>query len=129
MIQEVESPGVVLDPLVLREQSYLIARGVRPLAVLGHCSSDPQVMLRVATQIEGHAEPGCIPFVVDREDGCADFGCAAAAWAVDLRPWVALAKIPSEREARIMGLLLGVFAQCDSDVRRGARWTRLPSID
>lgn len=63
--------------------------------------------MRVATQIEVHAEPGCIPFVVDREDGCADFGYAAAAWAVDLLRWMALAKIPSEQEARIMGLLLG----------------------
>ena len=42
----------------LREHAYLVARGVRPLSLAGHClaDADPDLLLRVATNLERHAE-------------------------------------------------------------------------
>lgn len=95
----------------LAEQAYLVARGVRPLSLAGHCHLDQQhslLLLRVATQIERHAEPNAIPFVIDHEDGVASFGYAGSRWALDLYEWVVKEPaVPQEQRHRIIGLLLG----------------------
>src|SRR5687767_3391453 len=92
---------------LLSEQAYQVARGVRPLALLGHCPSDEMTMLRVATQVERAACPGAVPFVVDQGDGFAGFGYAGAAWAVDLFQWANdSTQVPQEQRHRINGLLL-----------------------
>jgi hypothetical protein len=96
---------------LIREQSYLIARGVRALALLGHCTNEPVEMLRRATLLDSLAEPGAIPFVIDRGDGFADWGFAAAQWVLDLYSWLtkktAQDAVPQQQVARILGLLLG----------------------
>ena len=98
-----------LSSELIREQAYLIANGVRPLALLGTCEAESTTMLRVTTQLENAAGPAAIPFVVDRGDGLADFGYAASAWALDLFRWLSRADsaIPAEQKHRIRGLLLG----------------------
>ena len=94
----------------LKEQARLVARGVRPLALIGHFSAHPLTMLHTATKIEGCAETGSIPFVIDRGDGMADYGYAAAQWVLDLYAWVIRIPgntVPSAQRHRIVRLLLG----------------------
>lgn len=93
---------------VLAEHSYLVARGVRPMALAGWCTSDPMIMLRAATRLEAVAETGALPFVVDHQDGSATFGYAAAPWVLDLYEWLGKGSaVPQEQRERITGLLLG----------------------
>jgi hypothetical protein len=100
---------VELSPELVREQAYLIAKGVRPMALMGTCVADPTTMLRVTSQLEIAAEPNAIPFVLDRGDGLADFGYAASSWALDLFQWITRddGLIPAHHKHRIRGLLLG----------------------
>lgn len=101
-------PGTSDD--LLTEQAYLVARGVRALALVGHCESEPLTMLRMATRLEAQAAPGAIPFVVDRGDGWADLGFAASGWVLDLYSWLSKESqdtVPEPQRSRILGLLLG----------------------
>jgi hypothetical protein len=103
--------GLRASDEVIQEQAYLVARGVRALALIGICPADPLLMLRAATRIEAFADPAVIPFVVDRGDGVADCGVAGAAWALDLYRWViASDALPPVQRERIIGLLLGYSA-------------------
>jgi hypothetical protein len=114
------NPGRVLSTVTplpsedaLREQAYLVARGVRPLSLAGHCrvGCEPDLMLRVATHVERHAETSVIPFVVDHGDGIASYGYAESRWALDLYEWaVSDPSVPQEQRHRIIGLLLGYGA-------------------
>jgi len=94
---------------VLREQAYLVARGVRPLSLAGHCFlGEGDLLLRVATHLERHAEANAIPFVVDHGDGAASYGYAGTRWALDLYEWtVTDPSVPEEQRHRIIGMLLG----------------------
>jgi len=97
---------------VLREQAYLVARGVRPLSLAGHCHVGVgDVLLRLATQVERHGEANAVPFVVDHGNGAASFGYAGSRWALDPYEWsVKDPSIPQEQRDRIIGLLLGYGA-------------------
>ena len=96
------------SPDLLSEQSYLVARAVRPLALVGHCSAEPDVLLRVATRVEDGAGPNVVPFVLDHGDGTASYGYAGASWALDLYAWAVQDEdVPQEQRERIIGLLLG----------------------
>lgn len=101
----------VTDDLIA-EQSYLVARGVRLLALVGHCQADELEMLRTATRIERLAVAGAIPFVADRGDGVADYGFASHAWAIDLYQWAAREDhaVPDVHRHRVIGMLLGYDA-------------------
>lgn len=93
---------------LLGEQAYLIARGVRRLALVGMCPAEQTVMTRVATRIEEHGNENCVPFVVNLQDGHAAFGYASAGWALDLYEWIMTTKhVPQEQRERVLGLLLG----------------------
>lgn len=97
----------VSDDLI-HEQAYTVARGVRSLALVGHCPADSITMLTTATRIEQLAIPGAIPFVIDRGDGVADFGFARASWAIDLYRWMTNNDaVPEVHQHRIVALLLG----------------------
>ena len=62
-------------------------------------------------ELERHAQPGMIPFVVDHDDGVASFGFAESRWALDLYEWtVRDPAVPEEQRHRIIGLLLGYGA-------------------
>jgi hypothetical protein len=108
---------------LLREQSYLVARGVRPMADLGACPADPALLDRIVTRLENKADSAAIPFVVEHDDGSASFGYARAGWTIDLYRWVLNTEIPQERRSQIIGLLLGYSADeigrfCDADTGR-----------
>ena len=127
----VDTPAAVeLSQELIREQAYLIANGVRPLALVGSCEADSETMLRVTTQLENAAEPNAIAFVLDRGDGFADFGYAASQWALDLFQWATRAdsSVPRRQVHRIRGLLLGygVEAIRSFEERSGGRLFREP---
>jgi hypothetical protein len=95
---------------LIHEQAILIARGVRALALIGTCEAEQVVMLRVATKIERLAYGHIIPFVLDRRDGTAEYGYAAAQWVLDLLRWLfwdSPETIPPKQKDRILGLLCG----------------------
>lgn len=97
------------DDLV-REHAYLVARGVRPLAIVGECSTDNMTMMRTATRIEALSVPGAIPFVCDCQNGSAEYGYAAEPWVVDLFEWLMTAEghmVPTQHRHHVLGLLLG----------------------
>ena len=99
-----------MEPSYLKEHAYLIARGVRHIAIAGHCQASHKSMLSVASQVEVCAVQGAIPFVVNRGDGIADYGYAAAQWALDLYQWVVcspVAHVPRRYAHHILGLSLG----------------------
>ena len=94
----------------VREQAYLVSRGVRPLALLNTCELDDAAMANRFVQLNQLAgQYQVIPFVLPREDfPCAMTGFAAAPWVVDLLAWSY--KQPPRQHHRILGLLLGYSA-------------------
>lgn len=115
---------------LLREHVYLVARGVRALAIAGWCEADELAMLRAATLVESHVESPALPFVVNHGDGRATYGYAAAAWALDLYQWAHAEQVPQEQRERIVGLLLGYSPEAVArfeDQGTGRRFTSLAS--
>jgi hypothetical protein len=96
-----------MNPNEVREHAYLVARGVRPLAIAGNCLGDDRTMFETAASLEALGCHGAIPFVFPREDGHADYGYAASAWCIDLLRWAESNAVPEKHRHRIVGLLLG----------------------
>lgn len=98
---------------VLDNEAYLVSRGVRPVALLGHCPAEPVIMLRVRTLI-GYARLAShvIPFIFPEGEGTesAAFGYAQHRWSVDLLEWALTAAVPPVRKHEILGLLCGYSA-------------------
>lgn len=92
---------------LLREQSYLVARGVRPMSLIEWRRSDSPTLTRLSTLLDANRQAGALPFVIDHGDGNASYGYAAARWVVELYEWVSNKEIPQERRDSILGLLLG----------------------
>ena len=99
------------------EHAYLVARGVRPMAIVGHVEADKNLMLQAASRLETvSVGESVIPFVIPRSDGFADCGFAAARWVVDLYAWlVGPDGVPEDHAHRIRGLLLGYNAEAIRD--------------
>ena len=112
---------------LLREHSYLVARGVRALALAGWCGCDAQSLLRAATRVEMCASELTIPFVVDHGDGNATYGYAASRSVLDLYEWAQRAAIPPVQRVRIVGLLLGYSPAALSDFDGQASGRRFSS--
>jgi len=113
---------------LITEHAYLVARGVRPLALTGWCPADAVVMLRVTTRLESAAETGALPFVIDHQDGSASFGYAAARWVLDLYEWIVRdTAVPQEQRERITGLLLGYAPDAISRYEEGVTGRRFLS--
>jgi hypothetical protein len=94
----------------LRDAAYLISRGVRPMALLGSCSSDEAVMGTVYTiLINAAGTPLAEPFVLPSGayPGRASYGYAARAWVTDLLEFAESDAVPLRRREEITGLLCG----------------------
>ncbi len=101
----------------ISEHAYLVARGVRPMAIVGRVEADKNLMLQAVSRLEivSIGEP-VIPFVVPRDNGFADCGFAAARWVIDLYAWlVGPNGVPEDHVHRITGLLLGYDAKAIRD--------------
>jgi hypothetical protein len=95
---------------LVQEHAYLVARHVRPLAIVGQCATERFVIHRVQAQLAECGCSGAIGFVEDRGDGIAEYGYAAHSWVLELYRWLGRADenaMPTEHRHRILGLLLG----------------------
>jgi hypothetical protein len=95
-------PSLPSDDL-LKEQARLVARGVRPLALVGSCESSGATTARL--HLLTLTTPGAIPFAVPNDGGSAECGYAARAWVVDMLRWAWT--VPLVQRQRLLGLLLG----------------------
>jgi hypothetical protein len=95
---------------LLREQSFLVARGVRPMCLIEWVNSDAVALTRLSTLLDRYREGGSLPFVIDHGDGSASYGYAAARWVVETYEWLMDSQVPQERRDCILGLLLGYSA-------------------
>jgi len=99
------------DDLIL-EQAYLVARGVRPLAIIGNCGDDPGELQEVATRLKILAGGTAIHYVVPAlREGRMTYGYACHAWAIDLLRWALSDECPENQRHRIIGLLLAYSPQ------------------
>lgn len=103
-----ETDLVVPNRDVLAEHAYLVARGVRPIAIAGHFPTDSASALRIATLIEGATPEEVLPFVIEHGDGSGSFGFAANRWTLDFYEWAVTDRsIPEQQRHRVIGMLLG----------------------
>ncbi len=91
------------SPDLVREQAFLISRGLRPMALLGHCAPEQEADVRGLLYVHG-ANYEAIPFFHRTPTGF-DFGFAAEGWVLELYVWAQGA--PRPHRERIEGLLLG----------------------
>jgi hypothetical protein len=100
----------------LGEQAYLVARGVRPLAIGGHCVTAETCLLRLATVVETAAgsEP-VISFICPHSDGTTSYGYAANTAMLDLYEWATSDEVPARCRHLVAGLLLGYSATALSE--------------
>ena len=94
----------------IREQTYLIERGVRPVATFGTVPIElaESVYARLASC---SPSPRVIPFVIDRGGGRAICGLARNRWCVDIIRWIHTDKVAPEYRAMVLGLLLGYSSE------------------
>jgi hypothetical protein len=94
----------------LDNECYLVSRGVRPLALVGHCPSTPVLMCRVKTLLQRVQQAELvIPFIFPEGDHPEQtaFGYAAHRWIVDHLEWALGSGLPRPRVHEILGLLCG----------------------
>ena len=95
---------------LINEQAWLIARGVRPLALLDTCNLDEKEMVNRFQWLNQKTVDPAIAFVLPRKDfPCAMTGYAAAPWVIELLAW-SYEHAPLKQQHQIMGLLLGYSA-------------------
>jgi hypothetical protein len=100
----------------LHEHAYLVARQVRPLAIVGQCRAELEAMRAITARLEQVSTPGAIAFVCESGDGIAAYGYAAASWVLDLYQWLLTDNaVTSKQRHRIIGLLLGYSVSAISD--------------
>lgn len=111
--EENEIDGIYSND-VIREQIYLISRGVRPMSLIGSVKAEHQEMKNLYQKLSGLApinggssEIVPIPFVVDCGKGRAVGGFATHTWIPETYQWLNQAEVPSKHISRIIGLLLG----------------------
>lgn len=104
-----ETDLLVPNQDMLAEHAYLVARGVRPVAIAGHFAPATASALRISTLIEAAApQEAVLPFVIDHGDGSGSFGFAENRWSLDFYEWTVTDRsIPEQQRHRIIGMLLG----------------------
>jgi hypothetical protein len=102
--------GVGLPPDdTVEEHALLVARGVRPMALVAFLSSRGQLD-QVYDVLRGFASKSgdmCLPFVVDDGNGRAYCGFAAAKWVIELLGFVVSDKMAANLKHEVIGLMLG----------------------
>lgn len=93
----------------VREQVYLIERGVRSLALIGTCENGSKSPNQIADELDNFGLfnlTNTIPFVIEAHDKIY-YGYSNAKWAIDLFKWVMITEMPEIQRDRILGLLFG----------------------
>ena len=101
---------------LIKEQAYLVSRGVRPLAIVAEShGEDPVTVLKAYTElcytlqsggITVGGESNIVPICYQDGEGSVKLGFAARAWVPETLRWV-LENAPQPQLDRILGLLLG----------------------
>ena len=95
---------------LINEQSWLVARGVRHLALLQSIDKDEKAMDSMFVKLNQMSVEPAIPFVLPRKDiDCAMTGYASAKWVIDLLDWSY--DQPLRQHHQIIGLLLGYSSE------------------
>lgn len=100
---------------VMKEQAYLVGRGVRLLAIVDSVENvietivDVRQMLNeVAVESAGSQERVPIPFLIkDPHTNWVRIGFAAYVWVIDIYEWLLDGTVPEKMACRVEGLLLG----------------------
>ena len=100
---------------VVSEQAYLVARGVRLLAIVGAVKDDPelvatvsQMLYEAAVESAGSQARVPIPFLTKCSGtNLVDLGFASHEWVVDVYEWILSGYVPDQMVGRVMGMLLG----------------------
>ena len=102
---------------LINEQAWLIARGVRPLALLDSVDKNSVAMQRAFQHLIEKTIDPAIPFVLSREDiECAMMGFAGAQWVIDLLTW-SYRYAPLHQHHRILGPLARLLRKRDCRAR------------
>lgn len=99
----------------MNEQAYLVARGVRLLAIVGAVEDDSelvtaarQMLYEAAVESAGSQARVPIPFLMKCSDtNLVDIGFASHEWVVDVYEWILSGCVPDQMVSRVMGMLLG----------------------
>ena len=100
---------------LIKEQAYLVSRGVRPLAIVAESyGEDPITALKSYNKLCYVLQSGgitvggqgIIPICYQDDKGIIKMGFAARSWIPDTLKW-ALENIPQPHLDRLLGLLLG----------------------
>ena len=100
---------------VLNEQAYLVARGVRLLAVAGVVEDTienlvdvRQMLYEASVESAGSQERVPIPFLIKTPGtNLINFGYASHEWVIDVYEWLLDDTVPDQMVSRVMGMLLG----------------------
>ena len=100
---------------VVGEQAYLVARGVRLLAIAGVIEDTierlvdvRQMLYESAVESAGSQERVPIPFLIKNPGtNLIDFGYASHEWVIDVYEWLLGGTVPDQMVSRVMGVLLG----------------------
>ena len=101
---------------LIKEQAYLVSRGVRPLAIVaeGH-DEDPVAVLKAYNELCYTLQSGgitvggqtnIVPICYQDGEGSVKLGFAARSWVPETLKWI-LENVPQPHLDRILGLLLG----------------------
>ena len=119
---------------VMSEQAYLVARGVRLLAivgtvenVLGDVVDVRQMLYEAAVESAGSQASVPIPFLVkDAGTNLVSVGYASHGWVVDVYEWLMSNTVPDQMASRVMGLLLGYSGDAVMQYERVQAGQRVP---
>ncbi len=101
---------------LIKEQAYLVSRGVRPLAIVAESHGEnPVAVLKAYNELCYTLQSGgitvggqtsIIPVCYQNGEGSVKLGFAARSWIPDTLKWI-LENVPQPHLDRMLGLLLG----------------------
>jgi hypothetical protein len=120
---------------VMGEQAYLVARGVRLLAIVGVVEDVfdtvvdvRQMLFEAAVESAGSQAYVPIPFLVKNPDTkLIDVGFASHGWVVDVYEWLLAGTVPDQMVSRVMGLLLGYSGDAVAQYEHWQAGQRVPT--
>lgn len=119
---------------VMSEQAYLVARGVRLLAIVGTVENVLETMVDVrqklyeaAVESAGSQARVPIPFLVEVSGiGRVEVGFASHDWVVDVYEWLLGGDVPDQMVGRVIGMLLGYSGDAVAQYERMQAGQRVP---
>lgn len=113
---------------LFQEASYLVSRGVRPIALaMDHC--EPEDLEKAQKALEEGGYPGALPFVIEITDAF-QLGYVAEPWVLELYVWLRGPDVPMDKYEALSGLLFGYSIEAISQcLHKKGDFTRTPLED